>query len=425
MDGNRNIRDMLGRSDLFPREETQVLLKKFYAACPLPGEEEIPTTDTLGRVVSRDLRSPENLPPFTRSTMDGYAVRGRDTFGATEALPAYLALTGKVAMGKEAVGEVGNAEAMKIATGGMLPEGADAVVMLEYTSQVDDHMLEVTKPVAPGENVIRAGEDMELGEIILKRGHRIRPQDIGALCGVGVTRVPVFHRPRVAVIPTGDEIIPPDRAAAPGQVRDINSYHLSALIEQAGGLPVRFPIIPDDEDRLREAVERAVRETSLVILSGGSSVGTRDLTARILASFGGPGILVHGVAVKPGKPTLCALIGDRPVFGLPGHPAAVVIGYDLFVRPWLRKLSGEEIPLWDRFGRQGVRARITRSVASRAGREDYIRVALEMEGKEVRARPILGKSGLISTLVDAAGTVVIPENQLGVEKGEEVDVRLF
>ncbi|MEK6776121.1 MAG: gephyrin-like molybdotransferase Glp [bacterium] len=421
--GNK-IEDMLGRTGVIPREEAQkVFLRNFEV--PKLREEEMDVSASMGRILSAEVRSPVDLPDFAKSTMDGYAVRAVDTFGAAETLPAYLNLAGEVFMGTRAEMVVHPQEAVKIATGGMLPVGADAVVMLEHASAVDEKMIEVSRPVAPGENVIQTGEDIRQNRAVFQPGHRIRPQDIGALCGIGVTRVMVYQRPRVAVIPTGNEIIPPDEAPAPGQVRDINSYHLSALVLQHGGVPVRFGIVPDEEDRLKEAVLKAVQETDLVLLSGGSSVGARDLTARVIMELGRPGILVHGVAVKPGKPTLCAIVNRKPVIGLPGHPAAVAIGFELFVRPVLRLLSGEAVPIWEQFTGCTVRARITRSLASRPGREDYIRVALESSDGMLRARPILGKSGLISTLVEASGTVVIPENKLGLEKDEEVEVRIF
>ncbi len=420
----KKTRDMLGRTGVIHRKEAQEIFFKRLERPALP-EEEVEVSASLGRIVSREIHSPIDLPEFAKATMDGYAVRAKDTFGSTESQPAYLNLVGEVPMGTPAAVEVQEQESVKIATGGMLPQGADAVVMFEHTSVVDEKMIEVNRPVAAGENVIQIGEDIRENRMLFQEGHRIRPQDIGALCGVGVTKVRVYKRPRVAVIPTGNEIIPPEKVPAVGEVRDINSYHLSALVEQSGGVPVRFEIVPDEESRLKEAVLKAIAETDLVLLSGGSSVGTRDLTAKVIADLGKPGVIVHGVAVKPGKPTLCALVNGRAVVGLPGHPAAVAIGFDLFVRPVLRLFSGESVPCWDRFSEKMVRARMARSIASRPGREDYVRVALELEGEDLTARPILGKSGLISTLVHAVGTVVVPENKLGLEKGEEVEVRLF
>ncbi len=417
-------RDMLGRSGLSARRAAQETFLS-HLGRPELRQERVDVVSALGRILSQPIVSKENLPAFSRSTMDGYAVRAQDTFGATEALPGYLNIVGEIPMGVPASGAVHSQEAMKIATGGMLPDGADAVVMFEQTAPVDDRMIEVMRAVAPGENVIQAGDDVQEGEVVLQMGHRLRPQDIGVLCGLGITRVPIYRRPRVAVIPTGSEIVPPDQAAGPGQVRDINSYHLSALIEQAGGVADRYAIVPDDLAALKQNVGRALAECDLVVLSGGSSVGTRDLTAEVLSQLGKPGIVVHGVAVKPGKPTICAMVGKIPVFGLPGHPAAIVIGFDLFVRPVLRLLSGLRDVSWSSLRCPVVRARMSRSVSSAAGREDYVRVAVAVDEGQLLARPILGKSGLMRTLVEAHGTVVIPEESIGLEKGEAVEVALF
>ncbi len=423
-DKSRLPKDMLGRFGLIPRRLAQ---DTFFEQLGVPElrEETVPVVSALGRILSRQIVSSEDLPAFSRATMDGYAVRARDTFGATEALPAYLNLVGEIPMGVQASGSLRVQDTMKIATGGMLPEGADAVVMFEQTAPVDERMIEVFRSVAPGENVIQAGDDVQKGEVVLEAGHRVRPQDIGVLCGLGVPGVPVYRCPRVAVIPTGSEIVPPQEMPGPGQVRDINTYHLSALIEQMGGIAERYAIVPDDPAALTESVTRAVAACDVVVLSGGSSVGTRDLTADVLSRLGGPGIMVHGVVVKPGKPTICAVVRKTPVFGLPGHPAAIVIGFDLFVRPVLRLFSGLRDVPWSSLRRPVVRARMARSVSSAPGREDYLRVAVSIDGEQVVARPILGKSGLIRTLVDAHGTVVIPEEKIGLEKGEEVEVALF
>jgi molybdopterin molybdotransferase len=326
---------------------------------------------------------------------------------------------------------IAKGEAMKIATGGALPSGADAVVMFEQTQPVDATGIEVVKPVAPLENTVRTGDDIQKGEIILLRGRRVRPQDMGALAGVGITRIRVYEKPKVAIINTGNEIVPADAVPGPGQVRDINSYNLEGLITQSGGIPVKKGIIRDEYPRLRETLEAAIRDSVLVLMTGGSSVGTADLTAKVLNDVGRPGVLVHGVSIKPGKPLIVGLLGSPerqvPVFGLPGHPAAVSICFELFVKPILRRLTGETIdpalegisPLCT------VKARLSRSISSSPGREDHVRVLLEKKEGSLWARPIFGASGLISTLVKAVGTVVVPVNKIGIEAGEEVDVRLF
>jgi molybdopterin molybdotransferase len=326
---------------------------------------------------------------------------------------------------------IAKGEAMNIATGGALPDGADAVVMLEHTQHVDEKSIEVVKSVAPLENVIEIGDDIRKGEIILSRGHVIRPQDMGALAGVGITRIRVYERPKVAVINTGNEVVPAETVPGPGRVRDINSFNLEGLIIQAGGIPVKKGIIPDDYGRIRKALEESLAECRLVVMTGGSSVGTADMTAKVIADFGLPGVLVHGVSIKPGKPLIVGLvkglIGQVPVFGLPGHPAAVSVCFELFVKPALTLLTGA-IPYPALEGispTRTVKVRLARSIASTSGREDHVRVTLEKREDGLWARPVFGASGLISTLVKAVGTVVIPVNTIGIEAGEEVEVRLF
>ena len=424
------IKDMLGRSGVVSREEALKTLESHLTVLP-PVAEKIHISQSLGRVIAGEILSPEELPEFDRSTMDGYAVRSADTFGATESLPALLKVTGDILMGTMPEHGIAKGEVMKIATGGALPPGADAVVMFEQTQPVDTVTIEVVKPVAPLENVVQTGDDIKKGEVILARGHRIRPQDMAALAGVGVTGIKVFERPKVAIISTGNEIVPADSIPALGQIRDINSYNLEGLIAQTGGMSVKKGIIPDEYVRLRETLETAIKDSALVLMTGGSSVGTADLTAKVINDVGRPGVLVHGVSIKPGKPLIVGLVGtpDRqvPVFGLPGHPAAVSICFDLFVKPVLARLTGE-VPhpaLEGILLSRVVKARLARSIASSPGREDHVRVVLEKRDDGLWARPVFGASGLISTLVKALGTVVVPVNKIGIEAGEEVDVRLF
>ncbi len=420
------VKDMLGREEVVTVKEARRLF--FENWNPLPLEEEIiDLTDALHRVISRDITASSNLPEFARSTVDGYAVRAEDTFGATETLPAYLNLIGEIQMGEEATISVRKGDTVKIATGGMLPEGADAVVMFEHSSIVDEKMIEVVRAVAPGENVIEAGEDLQEGAIVLERGHRLRPQDLGALAGIGITAIHVYKKPKVAIISTGSEIVEATQKPKLGQVRDINSYNLTGLIKMRGGVPVRKGIFYDEYAVIRSVIEESLKETDMVIITGGSSVGTKDLSAKVINDLGDPGVLVHGVAVRPGKPMISGIVNNKPIFGLPGHPAAVTVCFDLFVRPVLRILTGKRLPLYMKGGalKRIVKARFSRNLASAPGREDHIRVALEERDGELWAKPILGKSGLITTLVKAMGTVVIPLNKLGLEAGEVVEVRLF
>jgi molybdopterin molybdotransferase len=424
------LKDMLGRTGVVTREDALRTLEEHFSA-PSPAAETIHISQSVGRITAEEVRSGEDLPAFNRSTMDGYAVRSVDTFGANESLPALLKVTGDILMGTMPVRSLEKGGAMRIATGGALPTGSDAVVMFEQTQSVDAETIEVVKPVASLENVIQAGDDIKKGEVILSRGHRMRPQDTAALAGVGIITVKVFEKPKVAIISTGNEIVPADSVPSPGQIRDSNSYNLEGLLVQSGAVPVKKGILPDEYGRLRETLETALVDSALVLMTGGSSVGTADLTAKVINDVGGPGVLVHGVSIKPGKPLvigLAVLSGKQvPIFGLPGHPAAVSICFELFVKPLLMQMTGEvPHPALEGISPvRSVKARLTRSISSSPGREDHVRVTLEKRDEELWARPVFGASGLISTLVKAVGTVVVPKNEIGIEKGEEVEVRLF
>ena len=382
--------------------------------------EEVDLLAGLGRRLARDVTAGEAVPGFDRSTMDGFAVRARDTFGASESLPAYLDVTGEIFMGQDAGGGPAAHEAWRIPTGGMLPPGTDAVVMVEYTEELDDRTIGVTRPVAPGENIVHRGEDVAAGDVVLGAGQIIRAQDLGLLAAVGVTRVEVAGRLKVAIISTGDEVVPPDQEPGPGQVRDINSYALYGQVLAAGGEPRLYGIAQDEFAALQEQVQRALQECGLVLISGGSSVGTRDVAARVMDSLGSPGVLFHGISIKPGKPTIGAVVNGRPVFGLPGHPVSAMVVFDLLVAPLVRDGVYRNSPL-----EFPVRATITRSLRSAAGREDYIRVRLLPGDTILLADPVLGKSGLIATMTKAHGLAYIPSEKEGVEAGEQVAVKLF
>jgi len=382
---------------------------------------ETPGEDTgllaaLHRTLDEDVFAPEDVPAFDRSTMDGFAVLARDTFGASEGLPAYLEVAGEVLMGHSPPGRLETGQAFRIATGGMLPEGADAVVMVEHTEDLDERTIGVTRPVAPGENLIRRGDDLTQGVLLLPRGHRLRPQDVGLLAAAGVTRVRTRKRLRVGIVTTGDEVVPVGQTPGPGQVRDVNSYTLSGQVHECGAEPVVYGIVRDDFDTLAGVMRRALDETQAVLISGGSSVGRRDVTVDVVASLGAPGVLFHGLAVRPGKPTIGAAIGEKLVVGLPGHPVSAMVVFALLVRPLLD-------PGYRAFP---VRARVTRSLTSQAGKEDYVRVRLERDGEgRLTADPIPGKSGLIATMVRADGLARIPLESRGVAAGEEVEVIPF
>ncbi len=417
------MKDMLGRDAVVSVEAAREIFDKNFNL-PKIATKDISIIDAAGRIIAKDIVSPVDLPDFDRSSMDGYAVIAQDTFGATESLPAYLQVIGEVLMGEEPAIVISKGTAAKISTGGMLPKGADAVVILEHTQAIEKNSIEALYSVAPGENVVQSGEDIKKGEVIIKKGHKIRPQDIGAFAGIGIDRVAVYAKPKVAVITTGNEIIDIKENSRFGCVRDINSYYLSSLINSDGGVPIKKGIIKDDYSELRRTVEESLSEADVVVLSGGSSVGTRDLTAKVINDIGKPGVLVHGVSIKPGKPTIIGVVNKKPVFGLPGHPVAVGVSYGLFVKRVIRSLTG--IALKDLvFADRMVKARLLKNIASASGREDYIRVEIRNEDGELTALPILGKSGLISTLVKATGYIVIPENRLGIEAGEIVEVYLY
>ena len=388
------------------------------------GAETVATRDAARRVLAADLTAPGDLPHFDRANMDGYAVRAADTFGASPSVPMYLRIAGSIEMGAAARVPLRKGQAMRIATGGMLPRGADAVVMVEHTDEVCDGTVEVQRGVSPWQHVLRVGEDIARGAPVFARGRRLRPHDLGALTGLGLTRLRVVKRPRVGLIATGDEIVPPDRSPRPGQVRNVNQYSLAAMAREAGAEVVDFGVVPDRADRLRKTLATALARTDVVMLSGGSSVGVKDLTTDVITSFPRSQIVFHGISVAPGKPTILARALDRPVVGLPGHPVSALVIFDLFGAPLLRIVGGEDPSA--AFAPGAVtRARLAQNVASQPGREDYVRVRLaERDGVRV-AHPLPGKSGAIFNLVSADGLVCIAAGAEGIDEGTEVEVRLF
>lgn len=401
-----------------PAEALKALLDQ------LPAEiraEEIPTAQALDRALTESLLSPSSLPSFPRCTMDGYAVRAEDTFGAGEALPAYLTLIGEAPMGRACPLTVGPGEAVTVYTGAMLPTGADAVVMVERTQQLDDATIEVLRSVAPGENVLEVGEDVKEGAPLFEAGHQLRPQDLGGLTALGIMSVRVAARPRVAIISTGDELIPPGQSPAPGQIRDVNSYAVSALVSRAGGIPLPWGIIPDDYDSLISACGTALEQADALVISAGSSVSTRDLTAGVINSLGRPGVLVHGIALRPGKPAILGVCNGRAVIGLPGNPVSAMVVADLFLTPLLRRMQG----IGSAPPRRRVTAALTHNVPSAPGREEYVQVRLTEQDGRLRAEPVFGKSNLIYTMIKSDGMVHVPLDSSGLYRGEAVEVELF
>lgn len=401
-------------------DEVLAIINEFE---PLAGET-VSLMQARSRVLADSISAGEDIPQFNRSTMDGFAVRAKDTFGASESLPGLFKVTGEILMGQEAALNIKSGCCVKIWTGGMLPEKADAVVMIEYAREVDESTVELARAVAPFENVIRAGEDVRRSDTLLDKGQRLRPQDLGLIAALGRPELLVIKTPKVAVISTGDEIVPVDAAPKMGQIRDINTYTLGAQIESCNCQPIYLGLVKDDLAAIKEAVALGMEKADVVILSGGSSVGVRDFTVDVFSSFAGSELLVHGVSVSPGKPTILARAGGKSLWGLPGHATSAMITFDIFLKPLLKKLSGENITE-NRYG-QTVEAVLSRNVASVHGREDYVRVRLETAPDgHIQAIPVLGKSGLISTMVIADGLVKIGLNDEGMSEGTKVDVILF
>lgn len=405
--------------DCVPLAAARELVAAAAARRRMP-DEMVPLADALGRVLAQDMTAREDVPPFARSTVDGYAVRSADTFGAAASVPVTLAVAGEVLMGQVAPVALAPGQAVAVPTGGMLPPGADAVVMVENTESADEETVLVLRPVAPRENVIVPGEDMARGAVVLPAGRCLAPADIGALAACGYAQVPVRRRPVVAVLSTGDEIVDVGCDVTDGQVRDINGYAVAAALTAAGAMARREGIVPDNLAALQQAVAQALPTADMVVLSGGSSVGTRDQVAQVIETFPAARVLLHGVMVKPGKPVLCGLVGTVPVFGLPGHPVSALTMCELLVRPALAAMLGKTPAPPPRLS-----ARISRNVASVPGRDDFIRVRLEAGPDGYRAVPIFGKSGLISTLAQADGVVHIAAAQGGLQQNDPVEVTLL
>lgn len=416
---------MLGRTALTPVDEAQQILLDNLAACK-PQTEELELSVAFDRILAEDIVAQEDLPAHPRSTMDGYAVRAADTFGASESMPCYLSIAGEVLMGKAPTGSISKGICYKIATGGLLPKGADSVVMFEHTVPVDETMIEIVKGVGVGTNIINKGEDISCDSVALKAGQRLRPQDIGLLAGLGAAKVKATKKVRVAILSTGDEIVEYTEQPDSGQIRNINSLTLAGLVRRAGGVFSDYGIVSDSEDIFLAAVEKAAKENDIVLFSGGSSVGVRDLGEKVVESLGPPGILVHGVTLKPGKPILIGLSerhGNTPIFGLPGHPVSAMVCFDFFVQPVIEKLSGYCAPTT--LPRPFVPARVSRNLNSAPGRLDLVRVRLSKNATHWIAEPILGKSGSISTLSRADGYFLIDQDSQGINEDSEVEVVLF
>ncbi|OQY04196.1 MAG: molybdopterin molybdenumtransferase MoeA [Desulfobacteraceae bacterium 4572_123] len=384
--------------------------------------ETIDLPESFGRILASDIIADVDLPGFARSTMDGYGVRAASTFGASEANPAYLSVTGAVAMGEQPAFSIGPGEAARISTGGMLPDGADGVVMVEHAEMVDDLTLEVYKSVAPGQHVVARGEDIRKDSVMVSRGVFIRPQEAGLLAAFGISRVPVYKQPVIGILSTGDEVVPIEETPGLGHIRDINTYTLSGLIRECGAVPMPFGIVGDDYDSLHAACSTALQQTDMLLISGGSSVGVRDFTIEVLSSLKQSEILVHGISISPGKPTILATAQNKAVWGLPGHVVSAMVVFHAVVKPFVAQISGS---LQNDRQNMSVPAILSRNLSSAQGRTDYVRVKLIKKKEGLWAEPILGKSGLINTMVKADGLISVGLNTEGLDKGSVVEVALL
>ena len=395
-------------------EEVLALIETEFA--PVAGSELVSLTAAMGRVLAEDIAATEYVPDFDRSTVDGYAVRARDTFGCTDSIPAILPLQGEVLMGEGAEFDLNPEECVAVPTGGALPKGADSVVMVEYTEDYGDGTIGISKSAAPGQNMIFRGDDVFPGKVILKKGRVLSCQDIGALAAIGRVRVPVVKKITVGVISTGDELVPPEVTPGPGQVRDVNSPMLEAMLGTFGVQVINYGIVIDNEALLTEKVQKAAAECDAVLLSGGSSVGVKDAACRIIESMGS--LLLHGIAIKPGKPTIIGKAGVKPLVGLPGHPVAAYFVTKLFILPLLGRLMGRVQENYT------TTAHITESVSANHGRAQYHCCRLERRNGELYAYPIRGKSGLITTLAGSDGYFCIDRDCEGLPQDAEIQVTI-
>lgn len=394
-----------------PEEVLRIIEKEFS---PLDRRESIPLERALGRVLAEDVAARAYVPDFDRSTVDGFALRAADSFGCSDALPALLRLSGEVRMGHPAPAPLEPGCCVYVPTGGAIPPGADCVVMVEHSERYGDGTVGILQPGAPGRNLIFRGDDVFPGKLLLRAGRVLEPQDLGALAALGVTEIPVRPRLRIAVLSTGDELVPPETEPGPGQVRDVNGPMLAALLRAFGAEPLCLGIVPDREELLRETVFDALADCDGLLLSGGSSAGVKDAACSIIRSFGE--LLLHGIAMKPGKPTILGKAGNKALIGLPGHPVAAYFVAKLFVLPLLARLEGRSLRAFP------VHAALSESLNANHGRMQITACRLEETDSGLKAVPIRSKSGLITQLAGADGYFIIDRDCEGLPRDAAVDV---
>ena len=375
----------------------------------------VPLADADGMVLACDIVSDEFVPDFDRSTVDGYAVNSKEVFGCSDAIPALLTLLGEVAAGENPKKEWITGGCFYVPTGGALPKGTDAMVMIEYAERFSDGTIAIYKPSAPGQHIIFRGDDIKAGSTVAKRGTPITIKEIGALCALGIMQVPVYVKPKIGILSTGDELVPADQKPLGGQIRDVNGPMLQSAVKQAGGEPVFYGIVKDEYELLYESVQKAIGECDMLLLSGGTSVGSKDATQLVIQALGE--VMVHGIAIKPGKPTIVGQIQNKPVFGLPGHPLAAYFMYMVFVRELIQKMGGYVPQVKTEVATLG------RTIPSNEGREECVPVMLDAKSRV--AMPVTGKSGLITTLLNTDGYIRIGRDCEGLAKGSQIEVILF
>jgi len=392
-------------------QSAREILRQNFAA---PGAEIISLEKCFDRILAEDITSPENIPAFTRSTVDGYAVNCEDSYGSSESLPGMIEYIGSVLMGEKSRMMLAPGQCAWVPTGAMMPTGSNAVVMVEYTERLDEKTVLIFRPVAAWENVMQVGEDIAAGEQVFQRGHKIRPQDIGLLASLGIKELPVYKPYRTGILSTGDEIIPFRNQPQPGQIRDVNTCAVSAALQSCAAIPCPYPLVKDDLPALKKAIARGLEENDLLLVSGGSSVGIADYTLEAMLSFPDSELLFHGIAIKPGKPTLAVRTGSQLIIGLPGHPVSALMIFHIICAPLLRQYKA-----WQEKGR------LTVNIASQAGRDDFIPAKLLESETGSAVQPLLGKSGLMNILAQADGYIHIPYEKQGLLANEEVTVTLF
>jgi putative molybdopterin biosynthesis protein len=405
---------------LLTLDEAQQTILKHFKPKPV-GVEETPLLEALNHVLAQDMIATLDIPPFNRSTVDGYAVKAEDTFGAEENRPATLKACGTVSIGKLPRVKVASGKAAEIVTGAPMPEGADAVVMVEYTERKGNRV-SVFAAVAKDENVMKAGSDIRKGETVMKAGQLLGSREIGVLAALGAARVKAHMFPRVAVLSTGAEVTKPGRRLLPGRIYDINGYSLGAAIVESCGKPILIGVFPDDRGKLKKVLAEALNMADVIVTSGGVSVGPKDIMPQIVGSLGMPGVIVSGIAIKPGKPATVAVVNGKPVFSLPGHPTSALLVFHLLARPIISAMAGREAER-----SLEMKAFAGMRMFPARGRRTFVMVKLRRDKSDRLVADAVGtgQSGAITTLAKADGFVEVSEDQQFIDADEEVVVHLF